>query len=91
MIKKINIKGLRINFVFRHWFEKNLDTLGRFEMNRKEIRFGLWFKTYLAISKLSITIGKDSKMTRGYMLGADLFVCKFWIDICNKPLTFNVD
>lgn len=88
MIKKINIRGLRINLVFRHWFESNLDSLGRFEMNRNEIRLGLWIKTYLAISKESITIGKDSKMTRGYMLGADLLVCKFWIDICNKPLTF---
>lgn len=92
MIQRINISGLRINLVFRHRFEKDRDLLERMRSSSYEL--GMWFKTYKAVAKPKkgpAVIGKDGKMSTGFMLGFNFIICKFWIDICYRPLTLKID
>ena len=92
MIQKLTIKGWRINFVFRHKFEKEMELLDRMRWNKYEL--GFWFKKYKAIGcpkEGPAIIGKDSHLTNCYMFGVKLLVCKFWIDISYRPLTFEID
>lgn len=88
MTTTLNFCGYRINLVMRHRFEKNLDLLDK--MRWKEYKIGLWFKTYLALSTKTKKIS-EGVTSRGYMLGLHLLICKCWIDICHKPLTFKID
>lgn len=92
MVKKIKILDWRINFVFRHKYEKDLDLLDK--MRWSEYKLGIWFKKYSAVGKPKNSpaiIGKDGTMTNCYMLGFHLLVCKFWIDISYRPLVLNLD
>lgn len=92
MIKSTNILGYRINLVFRHKYEKDATFLNKMEWN--DYRLGLWFKKYRAVGKPKnkpAIIGKDGLLTNCYMLGFNLLVCKFWIDISYRPLTLKID
>lgn len=92
MISKINILGYRINLVFRHRFEKNLDFTDKY-LYWKDYKLGVWFKRYETVSKPKkgpAVIGKGGTHSNSYMFGVDLIICKFWIDICYKPLTFEI-
>lgn len=91
MIKKTNIFGYRINFVFRHKYESNLDLFDKMKWN--EYKLGIWFKKYSAVGKPKdrpAVIGKDGTMTNCYIFGIHLLVCKFWIHISYRPLTFEI-
>lgn len=88
MIKKTRIGNTKLKFVFRHRWEKDANELTNYtawEM-RRTLRLGLWFRTYEALGKFR---GKGSNpaskknCVRGYMIGVDLIVCKFWIDLIN--------
>lgn len=92
MIQKLSIKGWRINFVFRHKFEKKMELIDRMGWNKYEL--GVWFKKYKAIGRPKegpAKIGKDAHLTNCYMFGVKLLVCKFWIDISYRPLTIEID
>jgi hypothetical protein len=92
MIKNINIFGYRINFVFRHRFEKKDEYLLLSEF--RDYKLGVWFKKYKAVGKPKngpAIIGKDGTLTNCYMLGFDLIFCKFWIDVSHRPLTLKID
>ena len=93
MVKTTHILGYRINFVFRHKFEKNMDLVDRYS-TWKEYRLGIWLKPYKAVGrpkKGPSILGKGGTHTRGYMFGVNLLICKFWIDICHRPLTFSYE
>ena len=93
MISKINILGYRIEFVLRHRFEKNLDFTDKY-LYWKDYKLGVWFKRYKTVSKPKngpAVIGKDGTLSNNYMLGIDFIFCKFWIDICYRPLILNLD
>ena len=92
MIGKMQIFGWRINFVFRHKFEKDLDLLDR--MRWKEYKLGIWFKKYQAVGKPKkgpAILGKGGTHTNCYMFGVHLLVCKCWVDLAYRPLTFKID
>lgn len=91
MIKKTNIFGYRINFVFRHKYEKKMDLLDKMEW--RDYRLGTWFKKYIAVGKPKdgpAVIGKNGTTTKCYMFGVDLLICKFWIDISHRPLILEI-
>ena len=91
MITTINISGYRINFIFRHRFEKK-DIFTRLT-EWKDYKFGFWFKTYKSVGKPKgkpAVIGKGGSLSRGYMFGVDLIICKFWLDICHRPLILKL-
>lgn len=91
MIKKMKIFGWRINFVFRHKFEKEKSILTKMEWN--DYKLGVWFKKYKAVGKPKdgpAIIGKDGTLTNCYMFGVELILCRFWIDISYRPLTFEI-
>lgn len=93
MIKRTNILGYRINFVFRHKYEKDMDLSDKYLMWR-EYRLGLWLKPYKAVGKPKsgpTIIGKGGTYSKGYMLGVNLIICKFWVDICYRPLILDID
>lgn len=88
----MNIFGYRINFVFRHKYEKKMDLLDKMEW--RDYRLGIWFKKYSAVGKPKnrpAVIGKGGTLTNCYMLGFDLLICKFWFDISYRPLTLKID
>ena len=92
MITTINIIGYRINFIFRHRFEKK-DIFTRLT-EWKDYKFGLWFKTYKSVGKPKngpAIIGQKSTLTNCYMFGVDLIICKFWINVSYRPLILNID
>jgi len=92
MISKINILGYRIAFVFRHKFEKDRGRIDSI-IYWRDYRIGLWFKTYKKVSKPKdgpAIIGKNGTTSRTFMFGIDLILCKFWIDICYRPLEFEL-
>lgn len=96
MIKKFNILGYRIDFVFRHMFEKrDQEKSAYYKIYMwKEKRLGLWYKTFQTVSKPKngpVKIGKDGTMSTSYMFGIDLIICKFWIDICYRPLILEIN
>ena len=91
MIKKINIFGYRINFVFRHKYERDMDLLDK--MRWKDYKLGIWLKKYSAVGKPKnkpAVIGNGGTTTNCYMFGCDLLVCKFWIDISYRPLILEI-
>lgn len=91
MVSKINILGYRIEFVLRHRFEKNLDFTDKY-LYWKDYKLGIWLKRYKTVSKPKngpAVIGKDGTLSNNYMLGIDFIFCKFWIDICYRPLILN--
>lgn len=92
MIKRTNVFGYRINFVFRHKYEKDESFLNRMEWN--DYRLGLWFKKYKAVGKPKkgpAVLGKGETLTNCYMLGFNLLICKFWVDVSHRPLTLKID
>lgn len=92
MVKKMSILDYRINFVFRHKYEKKMDLLDKMEW--RDYRFGIWFKKYKAVGKPKngpAVIGKSGTLTNCYMFGVDLILCKFWFDISYRPLTLKID
>ena len=93
MISEINILGYRIAFVFRHKFEKETGRINSI-LYWRDYRIGLWFKTYKKVSKPKdgpAIIGKGGTHSNSYMFGVDLIICKFWIDICYRPLILSLD
>ena len=91
MTKRMKIFGWRINFVFRHKYEKDLDLYDK--MKWKEYELGVWFKKYKSVGKPKngpAIIGKGGTHTNCYMIGCRLLICKFWIDISYRPLTFEI-
>ena len=95
MTKKINILGYRVNFVFRHRFEKLSEDRSTFDKMYmwKEKRLGIWYKTFETVSKPKkgpAILGKDGTTSTSYLFGVDLIICKFWIDICYRPLTLEI-
>ena len=91
MILKTKIFGYRVNFVFRHKYEKDLELIDRMRWN--QYKLGIWFKRYKAVGKPKkgpAIIGKDGTLTNFYMFGVHFVVCKFWIDISYRPLTFEI-
>jgi hypothetical protein len=94
MIGRIKVLGYRINFVFRHRFEKkNKNSWFENRYYWKQYRLGFSFQRNLIISKPKdgpAVIGKNSTRTYGYMFCVELILCKFWIDICRRPLEFSI-
>jgi len=90
MIKKMNVRGLRINLIFKHRWQK----LEHFEYNTwKSYELGLWFKKNKVVSKPlkgPAVLGPGGKTSNAYMFGINLLVVKMWIDICYRPLQFEV-
>lgn len=95
MISKVDILGYRIKFVFRHRFEKeNEDSLFENRYLWNEYRLGLSFKRSKVVSKPKkgpAVMGKGGTHSNSYMFCVDLIVCKFWIDICYRPLTLKYE
>ena len=94
MVKKFNISGYNIKFVFRHRFEKPSENSLFDDMYMwKEKRLGLWYKTFEIVSKPKnkpAILGKNGTTSTSYLFGVDLIICKFWIDICYRPLTLEI-
>lgn len=92
MVKTTNILGYRINFVFRHRFEKTRGMLKTLDW--RDYKLGVWFKLYKVLSKPKegpAILGKDGTFSKGYLFGVNLLVCKFWIDICHRPLILSCE
>ena len=85
MIKKFKTRWGKINFVLRHIWEKG-DWVENYEKHqmRKEIRLGVWAKTYIAVGNkkgpVKVVFNKNNHV-RGYMIGINLIVCNMWVDI----------
>jgi len=85
MIKKFKTRWGKINFVLRHIWEKGdwVENYEKYQM-RKEIRLGVWVRTYIAVGNkkgpVKVVFSKNNHV-RGYMIGLDLIVCKMWVDI----------
>lgn len=90
MILNRHLFGYRIKFVFRHRWE-NRDILDLIGWRTK--RLGVWYKTYETVSKPKngpAILGKNGSTSTMYMFGMDLIVCKFWFDICYRPLELKI-
>jgi hypothetical protein len=94
MIGKIRTKWCKINFVFRHRWEKGGFANYEAHQMKSNFKLGVWLKTYKAVGKakgpIKVVFGKDN-LVRGYMIGIDLIVCKGWIDISGPALEVSVD
>lgn len=91
MIFKMKILGWRINFVFRHRYEKDLDLWERRKWN--DYKLGVWFKINKLVGKPKdgpAIIGKKGTTTNSYMFGVELILCRFWIDISYRPLMLKI-
>lgn len=88
MIKKIKIRNTKFTFVFRHRWEKSDDALVDYTVQemRRNFQLGLFLRIYEALGKFK---GKGSNPSsekncvRGYIIGVNLIVCKFWVNIIN--------
>ncbi len=92
MIKRINLFGWELKFVFRHRFEKDLDFQDRFDWTTYGI--GIWYKKYRTISKPkhnAAILGQRATLVNQHMLGMNLLVCKFWFTLCYRPLTSKIE
>ena len=88
----MTILGFRISFVFRHKFEKNRGKIDKI-LYWRQYNLGLWFKSYKTVSKPKDgpeIIGKNGTTSRSFLFGIDLLICKFWINICYRPLTLEL-
>jgi hypothetical protein len=88
----MTILGFRIKFIFRHKFEKDRGKIDNI-MYWRQYNLGIWFKSYKKVSKPKdgpAIIGKNGTTSTSFLFGVDLLICKFWIDICYRPLTFQL-
>ena len=93
MIRKTKIGKINLKFVFRHRFEKHIDEVDRAWDKRslwREWRLGLWVKPYKAVGQKNFKNPSlwSANLANGYMIGVDLLICKFWIDINRGVMEF---
>jgi len=96
MIGRIRTKWFKANFVLRHRWEKDSDSILNYEAHRMKTNFnlGIWLRTYRAVGKAKGPISfifSSKNHVRGYMLGLDLIVCKVWIDISGPTLEIPIE
>jgi hypothetical protein len=92
-LKTMTLLGFRINFVFRHKFEKDRRKIDKI-LYWRQYNLGIWFKSYKTVSKPKdgpAVIGKNGTTSRSFLFGVDLLICKFWINICHRPYTFQIN
>ena len=92
MILKGHVFGYRINFVFRHRWEDNDRAFYKLEWKTKEL--SIWYKTYETVSKPKngpAVLGIGGSTSTSYLFGVTLIVCKFWFDICYRPLELKTN
>lgn len=93
MILKTNIKGLKINFILRHKFEKKE---GSNHLLRRTLwhtwSIGLWFKRnkVMGVKKTGKEIFDDDNFVNNYMFGIDFLIIKFWICITKNGLDLEI-
>jgi hypothetical protein len=94
MIGKVRTKWCKINFVFRHRWEKGGFTNYEAHQMKSNYNFGVWLKTYEAVGKakgpIKAVFSKKNHV-RGYMIGIDLIVCKAWMDISGPTLEIPIN
>lgn len=89
MIRKINIRGLNITFVFRHkWDKISKDTAYNIEFKNYEL--GLWFRLNRMVGRKNFrnTDQWKNNMVNLYKIGVNLLVAKCWIEIHYKGMIF---
>lgn len=92
MTKSIRVFGYRFTFTFNHRFKKNIDILDKMTL-WKDYRLGLWFKTYMAVSKPAnrpAVLGEGGAKSRAYVIGMDLIIVKIMMEVCYRPLVINI-
>lgn len=92
MILKGHLFGYRINFVFRYRWEKSERVFSMLEWKTKEL--SIWYKRYETVSKPKngpAVLGKGGSTSTSYLFGVTLIVCKFWFDICYRPLELKTN
>ncbi len=95
MIGRIRTKWFKANFVLRHRWEKDSDSISNYEAYKMKTNYqlGIWLKTYQAVGKakgpIKVVFSKNNHV-RGYMLGVNLIVCKGWIDISGPTLELGI-
>jgi hypothetical protein len=95
MVTKIKNSLFRATLVLRHrWESRDKRDYTVYKL-RKEYRLGLWYKPYKAVGKADgplKSLFSEKNLVRGYMIGADLLVCRAWIDITSpKILTLKTE
>lgn len=79
MIKKLNIKDLRIVFVFRHRFEKDQN---KFDPIFKAWEISLWFRRFKIVGRKRFSQPNEWKdnLINSYQLGIKFLIFKTWIE-----------
>lgn len=81
-------KGKYITFVFRGRWDKS-DPISN-HLDKNHYKLGIWLRTYRAVGSVIKTSNRketvertfsSDNLVRGYIIGFDLIVCKFWFDI----------
>ena len=85
MVKRFEIKGLNLTFVFRHRFEKHKEAYekyGHSSMFRK-YELGIWFRPVKIVGRKEFKTPNKWKnnLVGSYMLGVDLILCKCWVEV----------
>jgi hypothetical protein len=87
MTKSINIRDLKIEFTFRHKWEKN----SIFTEFRK-YDLGISFNKSKLVAKKRFNNPKEwgENLVNEYSIGINLLVIKFWVSICKGAMHFNL-
>lgn len=95
IVKKINILGIRITWVFRHRWEKDKSLTNYMVWDmRKRYKLGIWFNVDKVVGPVKRGKNRDetvkgtftdSNLVNNYVVGFNLIVCKTWIIIKFKP------
>ncbi len=92
MVKKITLFGWELKFVLRHRWERDTDSVDKFEWNT--LSLGIWYKRYKVIKKPNhnqAILLHRAKLVNQHMLGINLLVCKFWFTICHRPFNIEIE
>lgn len=89
-IGRLKIGKLRIVFVFRHRFEKDLDALEK-SVEWREYRLGLWYKKNKVVGKKNSNKVSEWKnnLVNQYMIGINLIICKAWFTVSKGGLNLE--
>lgn len=89
MIKRLNIKTLKITFVLRYRWEKKKSIYTEMTIWR-EWELGMWFKKQKIVSckDYKHPTRWNSNLVNSYMIGINLLWIKLWVEFNNNGKLF---
>lgn len=82
MVKRINILGLNVVFVFRHKWDRGTKK-NKINSEFKDYRIGFWFRKSKIVGRKHFSNPKKWKnnSVNSFMLGINLLICKVWVEL----------